>query len=404
MGKALGLMPSWYWPDGVQRYLKAPRVALYELAVGRWAKRYGSDPALFAGGASLSFRELDAACAAVAASYLSRLADAPGRVALAVRAPEAFAPLLLGLLRTDATVLVLADSSAECAADALSEFQPDLLISDDPAVAANGARREEPADWLDGTGVRPRPVNLDPGRPSIALPGRDGLAWHSQMSLMSGAMAFAAFTKLEPPAQIFVARPPGAWEGLIGLLAPLQTGSAALLDVGGDPDAAAALVREHAPRYLWLDAVTAEGLLHESGPLVSSIRDRRPVVFVTTTASFAKRVQRSLRRLLGVPILTVYGYPETGPIAAAHPSWHVDDAVGIPMTGTDLIPLNPRSGRAVETPWDLLAYAHVGGQTNALATNVGAAGDEGSGHLDTRCYNTRTPGVIDANGMLYLLD
>ena len=404
MSKALGLMPSWYWPDGVQRYLRAPRVALYELAVGRWAKRYGSDLALVAGGSSLSFRELDAACAAVAANYLSRFADTPGRVALGVRAPEAFAPLLLGLLRADATVLVLADSPPERAADALSEFQPDLLVSDDPAVAADGVRREEPADWLDGSAARPQPVKLDPGGPSIALPGRDGLAWHSQMSLMSGAMAFAAFTRLEPPAKLLVARPPGAWEGLIGLLAPLQTGGAALLDGCGDPAVTAALVRGHAPRSLWLDAVAAEGLLHRPGPLVSSIRDQRPDIFVTTTAVFPKRVLRSLRRLLGVPVLTVYGYPETGPIAAAHPSWHVDDAVGIPMTGTDLVPLNPRSGRAVEAPWDLLAYAHVGVQTNALATNVGTADDEGADHIDTRCYNTRAPGVIDANGMLYLLD
>lgn len=100
----------------------------------------------------------------------------------------------------------------------------------------------------------------------------------------------------------------------------------------------------------------------------------------------------------------MYGYPETGPIAAAHPSWHVDEAVGIPMTGADLVALNPRSGRAVETPWDLLTYAHIGVQTSALATNVGAAADEGAERIDTRCYNTRTPGVIDANGMLFLLD
>ena len=404
MGKALGLMPSWYWPDGVQRYLKAPRVSLYELAVGRWAKRYGGDPALIAGGSSLSFRELDAACAAVAASYLSRLTEGPGRVALAVRAPEGFAPLLLGLLRADATVLVLDGSRAERAGEALREFQPDLLISDDPAVAADTLRREEPSGWLEGTPARPRPVNVDPARPAIALPGRDGLAWHSQMSLMSGAMAFAAFTRLEPPAKLLVVRPPGAWEALIGLLAPLQTGGAALLDGRGDPNAAAALVREHAPRSLWLDAATAEALLHGPGPLVSAIRDQRPDLFVTTTAAFPKHLRRSLRRLLRVPILTVYGYPETGPIAAAHPSWHVDEAVGIPMTGADLVALNPRSGRAVETPWDLLTYAHIGVQTSALATNVGAAADEGAERIDTRCYNTRTPGVIDANGMLFLLD
>lgn len=404
MGKALGLMPSWYWPEGVQRYLKAPRVALYELAVGRWAKRYGSDLALVAGGSSRSFRELDAACAIVAANYFSRLSDAPGRVALAVRAPEAFAPLLLGLLRADATLLVLADAPAGRGTDSLSEFEPDLLISDDPAVAAGNVRREAPAAWLEGGAPRPRPLNADPGRPAIALPGRDGLAWHSQMSLMSGAMAFAAFTRLEPPAKLLVARPPGAWEGLIGLLAPLQTGGAALLDGRGDDDAVAALLRQHAPRSLWLDAAAAEALIGGPGPLVSAIRDERPDVLVTTTAAFPKRVRRSLRRLLRVPILTVYGYPETGPIAAAHPSWHVDEAVGIPMTGTDLVPLNPHSGRAVETPWDLLAYAHVGAQTNALATNVGAAAADGADRIDTRCYNTRTPGVIDANGMLFLLD
>ena len=219
------MLPSWYWPEGVQRYLAAPRVSIYDLTVGRWARRYGDDPALIVGESALSFRELDAACARVAAAIAERFPDGNARVALAVRSGERFAPLFLGLLRANTTLLVL-DEPAEMP---VREFEPSLVVSDMPGFAG-----ELPDALLAGAeSVSPtQPLRIDPVKPVVALPGREGLAWHSHASLMSAAMAFAAFVALDTKDHLVVCRPPGSWEGLIGLLAPLQTGGAA---VGFDP-------------------------------------------------------------------------------------------------------------------------------------------------------------------------
>lgn len=402
MGKALGLLPSWYWPPGVQRYLKAPRVPLYELAVARWARRYGNDAALLTDADPRTFRQLDEASAAVAAHYLAR-AQSGGRVALAVRSPELFPPLFLGLVRADATVLLLNDTTSAEAQAALAEFQAEILITDAPTVPPQiSARREPPAVFLEPAPAPPR-ANPDPSRPSVALPGREGLAWHSQMSLLSGAMAFAAFIKLEPPARLQVARPPASWEGLIGLLAPLQAGAASVLDGGRDRQLTASLLRRHRPAAFWLDGATGPASLESDDALAGAIRAVGANVFLTTTAAFPKRIRRALRRQLRTAVLTIYGYPETGPIAAAHPSWYLDEAVGIPMTGVDIIPLNPRTGRPIAPPWELLSYAGIGVRTYARATNVQTCEEEGAEGVDNRCYNTGTIGVVDANGMLFLL-
>lgn len=401
MGKALGLLPSWYWPPGVQRYLKAPRVPLYDLAVGRWARRYGNDSALLADGGAQSFRQLDEACARVAANYLS-WAESGSRVALAVQSADQFAPLFLGLVRADATILLLKDASSMPARRALDEFQPDILIAD-AAPPATAAHCQPAAAFLEAEAPAPRRIAPDPARPSIALPGRDGLVWHSQMSLLSGAMAFAAFIKLEPPARLHVARPPASWEGLIGLLAPLQAGAASVRDNGADRRLTASLLREHGAGVLWLDGAAAGQLLDAGEPFAAAIRETKPNVFLTTTTAFPKRVRRALRRSWRTAVLTVYGYPETGAIAAAHPSWYLDEAVGIPMTGVDIIALNPRTGRPIEPPWELLSYAGIGVRTYARATNLQSCEEEGAEGVDNRCYNTGTVGVIDANGMLFLL-
>ncbi len=405
MGKAIGALPSWYWPDGVQRYLKAPRVALYELTVGRWSRRYGSDPALVTAAGSRTFAELDTAAASVAARYLARYPDADGRVAVAVHSPDAFAPLFLGLARAEALQLVF-EAGSKRAGEALAEFRPGLLITDGAPPPGVTAEVVSAAEFLEATRGPTQPARgPDPARQCIAMPGhRSPLVWHSQMTLMSGAMAFAAFVNVQPASKLLVAKTMGSWETLTGLLAPLQAGAPAILDPGDDAVALARLVREHTPRALWISADSAQHLLDAATLLVAAIRETRPDLLVTATRPFPKRVRRSLRRVLQTHVLTVLGYPETGPIAACHPSWYLDEAAGIPMTGVDFVPVNPETGKVVQTPWELLSYAAVGACTHALAPSVEAMDESGSDTIDSRCYNTGALGVMDSNGILFLLD
>jgi AMP-binding enzyme len=398
MGKALGLLPSWYWPEGVQRYLAAPRVAIYDLAVGRWARRYGDDPALIIGETALSFRELDAACGHVAAAIAERFPAGDARVALALRSGETFAPLFLGLLRANATLLVL-DGPSETV---LRQFERSLVISDVPGVAG-----ESPDAWLTGppSASLARPPRIDPVKPAIALPGREGLAWHSHTSLMSAAMAFAAFVGLDTKDHLVVCRPPGSWEGLIGLLAPLQAGSAAVSCDPADQVAVAALTRSLRPSVVWIDAADVERLLDGHDPLAPALRDVRSKVYVSVTRTLPTHLRRALRRRLRTHVLAVYGYPDCGPISADHVSWYLDDSVGIPMVGADILALNPDTDQLSELPWPVLSYAGIGVTTQAMAPNrLQSAANSTPAAEAPRLYVTGDHGLLDSNGMLVLRD
>ncbi len=398
MGKALGLLPSWYWPEGVQRYLAAPRVAIYELTVGRWARRYGDDPALIVGETSLSFRELDAACGRVAAAIAERFPEGNARVALAVRSGETFAPLFLGLLRANTTLLVL-DGPAE---GSLEEFEPSMVVSDMPGLAG-----ESPDALLAGahSPALVRPAMIDPAKPAIALPGRNGLAWHSHASLMSAAMAFAAFVSLDTKDHLVVSRPPGSWEGLIGLLAPLQAGGAAVGCDPADEVAVAELTRRLRPSVVWIEAAAAERLLDGHNLLAAALRDGRSKVYVSVARTLPTHLRRALRRRLRSHVLAVHGHPDCGPITADHASWYLDDSVGIPMVGVDIVALNPKTNQPSDLAWPVLSYAGIGVITQAVATNRVMVAASGTPDTDTpRWYVTGEHGLLDSNGMLFLRD
>lgn len=393
MGKALGLLPSWYWPEGVQRYLAAPRVAIYELAVNRWARRYGDDTALVRGDETATFRELDETCQRVAAICAERFPDGPPKVALALTSGVDLAPLFLGLLRSNA-ILLLLESPDEAA---LNEFGAGLVISDMPGVAG-----EPPGPWLEEQELAPaRPVVADAARPAIALPGRDGLAWHSQASLMSAAMAFAAFLAIEQKDRLLAIRPPGSWEALIALLAPLQAGSPASACDPADEEETARALRNVRPGFAWLDATHAASLLGADSRVGSALREIPACVFVTTQGHFPRHLRRALRHRLRAPVLTVYGFPECGAVAASHPTWYLDDAAGIPMVGVDVLALDPATGQPSEIPWSALSYAGIGAKTQSVAINrrTGLAG--GSSEAE-QWYATGGHGLLDANGMLFL--
>lgn len=394
MGKALGLLPSWYWPDGVQRYLAAPRVAIYELTVNRWARRYGDDTALIRGDESATFSELDATCQSVATACGARFPESPPRVALALTSGVEFAPLFLGLLRANATLLLL-DGPDEAA---LAEFGAGLVISDMAGVPG-----EAPGPWLEqGGSPAGRPAAMaDATRPAIAFPGRDGLAWHSQVSLMSAAMAFAAFLSLEPKDRLVAIRPPGSWEAVIALLAPLQAGAPAAACEPADDEEIAHLLRNERPGFAWVDAGRAAAMLDRDTPVASALRDSRTNVFVTTHGPYPRHLRRALRHRLRAHVLTVYGFAECGAIAASHPTWYLDDAAGIPMVGVDVLALDPATGQPSELPWSVLSYAGIGAKTQAVATNRRTGLADGSTGTD-QWYVTGAHGILDANGMLFL--
>ncbi len=404
MSKAMGLLPSWYWPEGVQRYLAASQVPIYDLTLGRWARRYGDDVALIIGDSTTTFRQLDAAAARVAAACVAEMAAPEPRLALAVRDPFSFVALLLGALRANCRLLLLdPQSPADDQAAALALFQAQTLVTDSPPDAGQtaGVPVRAPEAFLEATatpGPLPRP---DPDRPAIALTEDGSIVYHSHVSIMSAAVAFEAFSLLKPQDRMVVARPYSSWEGLTGLLARLQAGAAAVLPRSTAVDDVAEAVNCPRATIVWIDERTALGLLEGGRHLTEAIRAHCHAAYVSIQRPFPKRLRRQLRRLLRVSVLTVYGYPAAGAIAASHPSWYLDDAVGIPMTGVDLLPLEPDTRRTVEIPWEALSYAGIGVSGRSLAVEI-VGGTRPAGLIEG-LYYTGDVGSVDPNGMLYLL-
>lgn len=404
MSKAMGLLPSWYWPEGVQRYVSAPPVPAYELTVGRWARRYGSDPAFFFDGRTTTYQEADDIAARVSAACRERAKGDSPSVAIALADPSAFALVLLGVLRAGGTALLLDPSlpAPELTA-ALDAFQGEIYVGEsEPAGLPPGMQfltfaglTEVPA--APGMTVRPRP-----DAPAVALPGRKGLVFHSHTSLITAAMAFAAFTGLQPATRFVVARPPASWEALVGLLAPLEIGGAAVLARHGDGDSLTFALDEHDAQMVWMDEGMAIGLLESGGASADSIRRGCRSVYVSVQRPFPKRLRRHVRRLLRLPVLTVFGYAETFAIAASHDSWYLDEPVGIPMTSVDLLPVNPETMQPVEIPWEVLSYAGIGVSGNATAVEI-QDGDDPPVMVEEGIVYTGELGSVDGNGMLYLM-
>lgn len=405
MSKAMGLLPSWYWPEGVQRYLAAPQVSIYELAVGRWARRYGDTPALAGLDQVMTFRELEQATARAAAACTERIGAQEPRLALAVRSPRSFALLILSVLRANGSILLLdGEAPWEEQAAALATFQANALVTDAPTGLGEEAGVPTlAAEALLEADAAPSPAaRADAGRPAIALVAEGGIVYHSHMSALSAAMAFAAFSLLEPETRMVVARPASSWEGLIGLLAPLQAGGAAVLSQSTASDEVADAITGTQADLLWIDEPTALALLEGGRALMEAVRQHCKATYVSVQRAFPKRLRRQLRRLLRTPVLTIYGYPATGAIAASHPSWYLNEAIGIPMTGVDLAPVQPETRQPVETAWEFLTHAGIGVRTRALAVEIaGAIGVPG--FIEEGLWYSGDLGSMDANGMLYLL-
>ncbi len=388
MGKAAGVLPSWYWPEGVQRYVSAPPVALDELCLGRWARRYGGQPALRTPEGEMTFRELDGAVGRVAAAIAQRWGEP--RLALRIGDPLSFVVVFLAGARLGRPLLLLDAGDPPGAHQwAVEAFRPTAVIDD--ALARELREAQAPAL---------RPSRPDASAPLIALPEGRALVYHSHVSLVSGAMALAAFLQLEPQESLLAAAPWNTWEGLLALLAHLQGGGCAPV-VASAPEGVAEAVMQFRPKALWVPASLGWGALEVSG-LGEAVRRAGPWLLVGVDGPFPKALRRRWRRVLGVPVLTAYGYAATGLVAASHPSWYLDDAVGIPMTGVDLVPIDPYSASPIEAPWEVLTYAGIGVKTRALAARIEGEGPY-PGLLRSDLFYTGQQGWVDPNGMLYLL-
>ncbi len=161
-----------------------------------------------------------------------------------------------------------------------------------------------------------------------------------------------------------------------------------------------AIVRE-AVGWAFMDLGSAFAMTREAKREVKSARGVLGGLLLSTSGPFEADQRQRVGRLFGCPALTVFGMPETGPIFASHPTWYLDEAIGIPVSNVHVVPVDPRSGNPVPTLWEMVESAEV-----TVWSPLLMAGYEGEERPERYRDGRFVTGVIassDANGMIYLL-
>ncbi len=417
MGKTIAINPSWYWPDDVPRLIGVPPFFCDHMFAGRWARRTPDNVALADADESLTYAELWKRVEAVSAGLRPRLEEG-GRVALCGPSGIDGVISILGALKARARPLLLgADLGAEEAQEKIDAVVAKLAVVQGPAREPSGIEAVEPAE-LEEAGK-----NADPGADSngngrvsnvhdkaIDMITPEGwLAGHSHYSLVSGALSVAEFLQMEDARSWLSAMPLTSWEGLYSVFVPLYKGATAVVaGADGADDAIAYSVDDHSVAYTILPYEESKDLARRRPKrLADAFKRNLQGLLLSTNRSFAPNDRRKIRKALDTPVLTIFGLTETGPILASHPSWYVDESVGIPVTNVEVQPANPQTGEPLDTMWELLDYA-----TMVIRAPLVMAGYEGAAtedekyslRLEEGWFKTWTLASFDANGMMYLVD
>ncbi len=367
MPKTISITPSWYWPEGIPRVLGVPPYGLDEMLVRRWARRPPDRPLLAAGAEGIGAGELAERVGAIVQAIEAAI-PAGGRVTVKAGASAEGAVVVLGALASGRSArLVPAAGSAS--------WEPASDVPIESATSSGATCLREPA---------------------ALVPGRTGPVWHSQRSLLAGALALRGFLGAGDGQVWLSTFSPCSWQGLCGLGATLAGGDTVVLAEPGDdaPEADATWT----PTWVLTSMPDA---------LASWQRRRRKgdgagrAVLLFVEGPFDPDERRAAGRAVGGVALSVFGLGETGPVFASHPSWYLDEAVGLPVTNMHVVPGDPDTAEPINTLWELVDEAMVTVWSPSLAVGH----EEGSGLRRVgRQVVTGMLAASDPNGMLYLTD
>jgi acyl-CoA synthetase (AMP-forming)/AMP-acid ligase II len=376
MAKTIAINPSWYWPDDVPRLLGVPPMFCDRLMAERWSRRRPDVTAVVDVDGAITYAELWSRVEKEVEALRER-ADGD-RVVLAGPAGIDGVVALLGALAARRRAILVDPGSPDAAAAAEA-------VGDGGAVA-------------------------DVHEAALDLVTADGwAAGHSNYSLVSGALSLAAFLGDGDPQSWLCSMPLWTWEGLYSVLVPLYTGGTAVVcDADEAPDEAGDLVEDHGVAYALVPFDLVRDLSRGkprglADPLKRNLRG----LLLSADRPFGAGDRRKARKALDVPILTMFGLAETGPILASHPSWYVDESVGIPMTNVEVQPANPETGEPLDTNWELLDHATMvirGPQLMAGYEGPATEDERLATRLEDGWFKTWALASFDANGMMYLVE
>ena len=345
MGKgALGALAA-YWPEDTARYAHVPLKRVGDLTLHATALSAAERPALISAAGSASYGQIAADVKRLAAALRGRLQKG-ARVAVGLEDPAELITSLFACFETE----MLAHASAGAIDARLAElFGADVVIggSGDKGVSYAALGAEAGSDKVD------RP---DFKKPLVAFakPDRSGETVHNHKTLAATAIAMGSFFMIDGETQVLLAEPPTDWLSLSMLLATWHKGGT----VWAGWEGVSAKLPERVD-YLVTSWQTAMERHLEGPPRIPRMRiGAGALVGVEHGFSVARR--RRLARRLGAPVLTVLGRSDLGPLLASHPTWFLDDAVGIPLPNVDTRPLNPADGTPLNIGWDAVESAELG--------------------------------------------
>jgi hypothetical protein len=383
MGKgALGLLSA-YWPEMTARHAHIPLERAPQYTVHRQAKSDPDRPALVTPKRSVTFAELSDLVRRAGAAIAERT-DESGRVAILVDDPVSQAAFAFGAWEADRLAFV---HSGPAPAGPLTDFAPDLVVARELAHAPPGV----PVDTAFAL-LRTEPVTFGKANlrsPILVLPNADatGEVAHNHKTLVGTAVAFGSFFQFEPGAEVVLLEPPTGWLGLAVMLGAWSRATtirvAWTADWAGHPDRV---------DYLAGSFAAAEARYAGATPALRDVRAGVGAI-LGIEGPFSPAKRRRLARRLGTPVLTLYGRNDLGPAIGSHPTWYLDDAVGIPLPNVDTRPLDPSDGHELTIGWDAVEEAEIG---------VKSAMAPAGGELSGTWLRSRLIGQVDPTGLYFV--
>jgi hypothetical protein len=383
MGKgALGLLSA-YWPEMTARHAHVPLERAPQFTVHRSARSDPDRAALITPQRSATFAELSDLVRRAGAGIAERTGES-GRVAILLDDPLFQAACAFGAWEADRLVFV---ASGPVRFETLADFAPDLVVARELAHAPPGVPVDTAHTLLATEPVTFGKANLRAPVIVLPKPDRSGEVAHNHKTLVATAVAFSSFYQLEPGAEIVLLEPPTGWLGLAVVLAAWHKG--ATVRAAWTPDWAG-----HPERvdYLAGSFAVADGRYAGATPALRDVRAGVGAI-LGIEGPFSPARRRRLARRLGTPVLTLYGRNDLGPAIGSHPTWYLDDAVGIPLPNVDTRPLDPSDGAELTIGWDAVEEAEIG-----VKSALAPAGGELSGTW----LRSRLIGQVDPTGLYFV--
>ena len=347
MGKgALGQLAA-YWPEDTPRHAHVPLKRVSEIALHATASAAGDRPALVTAGRTFTYADVSDRVKRLAAALRAHVAKG-SRVAIALEDPADLVAMLFACFETEMLALPSAEPLPE---ETLRLFQTDLVVG---TGAVDGKPTVSVAELLAGE-TSEKPDKPDYKKPLVAFakPDRSGEVLHNHKTLAAQAIAVGSFYMIDADTRVLLAEPPIDWLSLALLLGTWQKAGAVVAGWRGDtpmPDRVDYLVST------WNHAVERH---LEAPPRIPRLKiGAGAILGVESAIPLAKR--RRLSRRLGTPVLTLLGRSDLGPVLGSHPTWFLDDAVGIPLPNVDTRPINPATGEPLNIGWDAVESAELG--------------------------------------------